>query len=346
MPRTRSLAWSELKIGFLALTALGLAAMFIYYVGGQGGFFWQQYHLKARFGDVMGLQTGAAVRVAGVTVGKVADMNFAGSQVEVTVLVSNDMQDKITTDSRASIGSLSLLGAAVLDISPAGTGRTLQDWDYVTARRPTPQFADVANTANQTLEETMGLLRDLRGGRGTAGKLFTDDQLYRELTTFTTSAQQVVDALNRPSGTLGRLITRPDVHDALRASLDNLNNITSRLNAGEGSLGRLLTDDSFSQSLSATTKSLDELTARMNRGEGTIGKMMTDDSLFNRLNAVSQHLDQTLTSLNDGQGTAGQLLRDKQLYENMNAAVREVRDLFAEIKKDPKRYLNVRVSIF
>ena len=50
--------------------------------------------------------------------------------------------------------------------------------------------------------------------------------------------------------------------------------------------------------------------------------------------------------MNAGEGTAGQLLRDKQLYENMNQAVGELRDLFAEIKKDPKKYLNVKVSIF
>jgi hypothetical protein len=40
------------------------------------------------------------------------------------------------------------------------------------------------------------------------------------------------------------------------------------------------------------------------------------------------------------------LLRDKQMYENMNAAVSELRGLLAAIQKDPKKYLNVRVSIF
>ena len=47
-----------------------------------------------------------------------------------------------------------------------------------------------------------------------------------------------------------------------------------------------------------------------------------------------------------GEGTAGQLLKDKQLYENMNGAVTELQALLAEIQKDPKKYLNVKVSIF
>ena len=42
----------------------------------------------------------------------------------------------------------------------------------------------------------------------------------------------------------------------------------------------------------------------------------------------------------------GLLLNDKQMYEKINATVDEVRGLVAAIKADPKKYLNVRVSIF
>jgi hypothetical protein len=42
----------------------------------------------------------------------------------------------------------------------------------------------------------------------------------------------------------------------------------------------------------------------------------------------------------------GQFLHDKQLYDNMNAAANELRSLIGDIRKDPKKYLNVRVSIF
>jgi hypothetical protein len=39
MPRTRSLAFSELKIGILAVIALVLAVFLVFLVGGEGGFF-------------------------------------------------------------------------------------------------------------------------------------------------------------------------------------------------------------------------------------------------------------------------------------------------------------------
>jgi phospholipid/cholesterol/gamma-HCH transport system substrate-binding protein len=57
-------------------------------------------------------------------------------------------------------------------------------------------------------------------------------------------------------------------------------------------------------------------------------------------------MDQVTAALQKGEGTAGQLLHDKQLYENMNATMAEMRKLIAAISADPKKYLNVRVSIF
>jgi phospholipid/cholesterol/gamma-HCH transport system substrate-binding protein len=69
MPRTRSLAWSELKIGIIAVVAVVLTIMIILAVGGQGGFAWERYELKTKFTNVQGLKSGAIVRVAGVDVG-------------------------------------------------------------------------------------------------------------------------------------------------------------------------------------------------------------------------------------------------------------------------------------
>ena len=83
MPRTRSLAWSELKIGIVAVAAIVLATALIVAVGGAAGFSWQRYTLRTKFPDVKGLKTGAVVRVAGVEVGKVADVALSGAEVEV-----------------------------------------------------------------------------------------------------------------------------------------------------------------------------------------------------------------------------------------------------------------------
>ena len=78
----------------------------------------------------------------------------------------------------------------------------------------------------------------------------------------------------------------------------------------------------------------------------TAGRLLTDRELYDRLNSMSARLDKVMTGLEQGDGTAGQLLRDKQLYENMNGAVGELRKLVQDIRADPRKFLNVRVSLF
>jgi phospholipid/cholesterol/gamma-HCH transport system substrate-binding protein len=346
MPRTRSLAWSELKIGILAVVAVSLAVFLVFLVGGEGGFFAKKYHLKSRFPNVVGLKSGGLVRIAGVEVGSIKGIEFAGTQLEVVLEVRQEFQDKVTTDSRAMIGALSLLGEGVVDITASATGTPIQDWGYVKSQKTPGQLADVAEGANEGIEQLTGLLKDLRAGKGTAGKLFTDEQLYRDLNKLMASADRVVDGISRGKGTLGQLLNDPAAYRSLQASLEDLQKITKRINAGEGSLGRLLNDDAFAKSLASTTSNFDQLSARINKGEGTVGKLVTDEALYKRLDSVTNRLDTLIANLQKGEGTAGRLLQDKQLYENMNAAATELRTLLGNINKDPKKYLNVRVSIF
>ena len=107
-------------------------------------------------------------------------------------------------------------------------------------------------------------------------------------------------------------------------------------------------DDAFAQSLTGATTNLRDADRAPEQGRGH-GRQADD-----RPGAVQpaerrsrDRLDQTAgAARTTGEGTAGQLLKDKQLYENMNGAVADLRGLVDAIKKDPKKYLNVKVSIF
>jgi phospholipid/cholesterol/gamma-HCH transport system substrate-binding protein len=346
MPRTRSLAWSELKVGVLTIVAIAIAATLIFSLTGSKGFFWQRYKLKTRFADVAGLAPGSPVRIAGVQVGSVKAIDFAGEQVDITFEVNKENRERITDRSTATLGSVSLLGTSAVDIVPSISGRPIPDYGYVPAQKPVPTLTDVAAKANVGIDEITGLLHDIRQGKGTAGKLLTDDQLYAQLNAFVGSARSLTDELQRGRGTLGKLLKDPKTANSLEASMKNIEDLTRRINAGEGSLGKLLRDEAFADSLNGATNNVRDLVDRLNRGEGTAGKLMTDPALFNNLNQVSSRFDALVAKLNEGEGTAGRLLKDQQLYENMNGAVVEFRGLLEQIKKEPKKYLNVKVSIF
>jgi phospholipid/cholesterol/gamma-HCH transport system substrate-binding protein len=346
MPRTRSLAWSELKIGVLTIVAIVIAAVLIFTLTGTRGFAWQRYSLKTRFDDVAGLAKGSPVRVAGVEVGSVKDVQFAGAQVDVSFDVREDLRSKITDKSVAKLGSVSLLGESAVDITPATSGTPIPDNGYVPTGKAAGSLSELSAQAGQGIEQLTGLIGDVRQGKGTVGKLMTDEALYRELNQFVATAGTLTRELQQGRGTLGRLLKDPKAAQSFEASMKNVEEMTRRINAGEGSIGQLLKDDAFAQSLNGATSSLKELTDRMNRGEGTAGKLMTDPELFNRLNSVSDRFNQLIAKLNEGEGTMGRLLKDQQLYENMNGAVADFRGLLEQIKKEPKKYLNVKVSIF
>lgn len=346
MPRTRSLAWSELKIGLLTVIALGLGAWFIFLLSGEGGFFWQRYSLKTVFPNIAGLKPGAPVRLAGVEVGSVVEVAFAGDRVEVVMEIDRDMQPRVTSTSVASLGSVSLLGESAVDITASSQGTPIPEWGYVTSGPAAGSIADVTAQASEGIEELTILLREARAGRGTLGRLITDEGLYLEMQSLVSSLETVVQNVNRGQGTLGRLANDPAAAKALEASLQNMEAVTARIRAGEGSLGRLLNDDAMARSLTSTTSNLDSITGQISRGEGTAGKLITERELYDRLNSMSQRLDQVMTGLQQGEGTAGQLLKDRQLYENINGTVNEMRQLVQDIRADPRKYLNVRVSLF
>ena len=136
MPRTRSLAWSELKIGVITIVALIIGAVLVFSLTGTRGFFWERYNLKTRLANVAGLAAGSPVRVAGVQVGSVKEVQFAGEQVDVVFDMKRELRDRITTGSIARLGSVSLLGESSVDISPSTVGT------------PIPEVPPAASTAS------------------------------------------------------------------------------------------------------------------------------------------------------------------------------------------------------
>jgi phospholipid/cholesterol/gamma-HCH transport system substrate-binding protein len=346
MPRTRSLAWSELKVGVLTIFAVAIAMVTVFMLTGGKGFPWQRYELKVRFPNIAGLNPGSPVRLAGVDVGSVTDVAFAGEQVDVSFEVNRSFIPRITSESIATLGSVSLLGESAVDITPSTKGTPVPEHGYVKTGPAAMQISDLTNQAGTGITQLTALIEDIRGGRGTVGKLMTDEALYAQMNRLVTSLGDLTDGIQHGHGTIGQLLNDPKTANELNDTLANIQQLTARINAGEGSIGKLLSDDTLARNLSSTTARLDALVAKLNTTDGTAGKLINDPALFNKLTSVADRMDALVSQLNAGEGTAGQLLKDKQLYDNMNKVVTELQGLVSDIRKDPKKYINVRVSIF
>ncbi|MDE6467760.1 MAG: MCE family protein, partial [Muribaculaceae bacterium] len=67
------------------------------------------------------------------------------------------------------------------------------------------------------------------------------------------------------------------------------------------------------------------------------------DSIMNSLQTTVANLELLTAQLNDPNSSIGKLTNDPALYDNINATVVSLDSLFTDIKKNPKRYINIKV---
>jgi phospholipid/cholesterol/gamma-HCH transport system substrate-binding protein len=53
-----------------------------------------------------------------------------------------------------------------------------------------------------------------------------------------------------------------------------------------------------------------------------------------------------LAKVSDGKGSIGMLLNDSTLYTNVRNLVATTDSLLNDFKKDPKKYINVKITVF
>ena len=108
---------------------------------------------KAAFSEAAGLRPGDAVRVGGISVGKVTGVKLAGKHVRVTFTIKND-EVRLGQETRASIQIFTLLGNKYLALEPKGTGewpkgKELPLTQTTSPYDVTPAFQDLTRNAGE-----------------------------------------------------------------------------------------------------------------------------------------------------------------------------------------------------
>ena len=126
MRQTRAV---ELGTGLFVL--LGIGALFFLTTQTTGGDDFnadEVYTVEARFQNVGSLKRRAPVSMAGVTIGRVTDVEFDPVALEAIVTFVVDQRfDQIPDDSDASILTAGLLGSQYIGLQPGGSDIYLED---------------------------------------------------------------------------------------------------------------------------------------------------------------------------------------------------------------------------
>lgn len=146
--------FSETLVGFLVvIVALAIGA-FTYLHKGDGGA--AGYDLNARLPKVDGLGVGTEVRLSGIKVGTVTDLELDPRNYLVVVHMNIDKDVKIPTDSSILVTQSGLLGSSYLSITPGGDEQVMKPGGYfqnvqgaIDLMNLIGRFATGAPTSNQ-----------------------------------------------------------------------------------------------------------------------------------------------------------------------------------------------------
>ncbi len=131
---------------------------------------------------------------------------------------------------------------------------------------------------------------------------------------------------------------------ALISSIQRLDGITGNvLNATDG-LNSTINKDlpivmrnvkSISHGLDTVTSNLGVLSAQL--------KSLPLNTTVENVNALTDNLTKFSNQLNDPNSTLGMLMNDSELYNKLNRVAADVDSLIVDIKKNPKRYISIKL---
>lgn len=381
MPRSnRSVTLSQLRVGIFILLATGILVFLVLNASGDINPFSKKLHLKARFNDANGLRDGSEVRLAGVRVGKVDKITLLppsdvpnAPRVEVLMIINSTIDgrpanERIRSDSTAQQGSPSLLGNEMLiNITPgSAVGQPVQDYAILpsSSSNTVNDFAtsgtDLAQRLSKLSDEINGIVKEVKEGKGTVGRLFTDEALYNNLNATIRETEDVMRQVRSGQGSAGRFLNDPALYNNANDIVMQLRGIADDLRAGKGTAGRLLTDDELYNRINRTADKLDRsvndinlMIADINAGRGTLGRLLKDEQIYNdaraaiaRFNTTAERIDNMVSAAQRGEGTVGRLLNDDTLYTNVNQLSSEGVKLIYDFRQNPKKYLTIKFELF
>jgi len=355
MAQRKQISWTELRVGLFVLAGLVLLAVAVFYVTGVN---WgPKYSLKTFLPEVSDLQVGAPVSLDGVMVGNVQKLSINPhpgdrmQNIQIDMRIDKRYQNLIRTDSEASLVTSGLLGNRYVNIS-RGSGQVVQNQGTIPGKAGNnmqeivERGVELEANLGQLTQQVGDIIGAVRKGQGTIGKFIYDPSMYNQMNATVAKAEALIANVQAGNGSLGKVMVSDELYNKFDATLGHLQSASAAIDSQQGSLGKLIYDPSFYTKTSAFLDNSNALLAGVRDGKGTLGKLVTDDSVFTNLRDASANVRDVTSKLNTGQGTFGKFFTDPQLYNNMTGLTGDMRLMIGDFRRDPKKFLHIKLSIF
>src|SRR4051812_31714677 len=122
MPDPKRVSWAQLRIGILAAVAMTILAVLIFLLTGSGNIFTSTATINTYMEDSAAMAKSTPVRLNGISIGKIDDIQFSGLQdpkkiVVIKMSVERDKLAQIPEDSEVTVDAANLLGEKFINIT-------------------------------------------------------------------------------------------------------------------------------------------------------------------------------------------------------------------------------------
>jgi phospholipid/cholesterol/gamma-HCH transport system substrate-binding protein len=324
----------EVKVGILILTATVLLAVFILVMGGIN--FQPRYSLFVDFDNPGGLQTGAPVKIAGVKVGKITEIQFRGGEapggtgkreplVRVKVEIEKRYQPNVRDNAVFYVTSASVLGEQFLALDPGSGDRPVLAENAIVRGLDPPRLDMLVAKAYDLLDTTVTALSGNKEQIGTAL-----NGLSRTLKGTGDFFDKNGDRLDRIAANVEQITvdTQDTVREAKQKYVENpkIDRILDNVDRTTGALAQdappLLAD---AKATLANVKRVSETVG----GEGEQAKIRQAigdlAEVARNTKGITQDAQAIASSVRRGKGTVGALVMDEQLYDDLQELVRDLK---------------------
>jgi phospholipid/cholesterol/gamma-HCH transport system substrate-binding protein len=178
--------WQAAILGIVVLASVAVGGVGLVAVAARQGVWAETFEVSVGFPDANDIKPGTPVRIRGVEAGQVVGVEYPdrdGPDATVTVRLRLDakFRGRLFADGSAQVQANGMLGSKVVAVNPGSpaagplpAGGSLRASKSLDMAATAEKLAAVADEAEK-------LLKDIRSGNGTLGKLVQDDSLYDDL---------------------------------------------------------------------------------------------------------------------------------------------------------------------
>jgi len=257
-----------------------------------------------RFSQVAGLSKQAKVRIAGVEVGKVLNIQLSGNQAIVSFSVDESVV--LYMDAITSLANIGILGEKYIDLNPGHPEKGAATIGMSLASTTIVGLDTILENIGAIAADLKGItyaLNESIGGEGGRMKL---DEIVENLQILTAEFRAVTQENH---GTINRVMANleditSDFRDRLPILAQQFGELGTRLNAlvkenGPEISGIANDVRKLAQGFQNTSDNLRNITDRLNRGEGTLGKLLTDETTIAKLNEAVSGITDMFSGIGD-----------------------------------------------